>query len=202
MNLPNLLTLSRIPLTFVIVLLVYSRWTGAASLAFGLFVVCGITDWLDGYLARKRGQVSSFGIFMDALTDKIAVLGVLVALTDAKLVLPESDVIPVLLFLMILTREFMITGMRLIAALQGVVVSAEKGGKQKTVSQIIAVGAFLFIPMVERDINALTPLELQPMGEWLRHIAFAFYLVATFLTLLSGARYFLKYRQIFAEKHP
>ena len=69
MNLPNLITLSRIPLTFTVVLLIYGEWTGAATLAFGLLIVCGITDWLDGYLARKHGVVSSFGIFMDALTD-------------------------------------------------------------------------------------------------------------------------------------
>ena len=202
MNLPNLLTLSRIPFTFAIVMLVYSRWPGAATLAFVRFVVCGITDWLDGYVARKRGQVSSFGIFMDALTDKIAVLGVLVALTDARLILPESDVIPVLLFLLILTREFMITGMRLVAALQGVVVSAERGGKQKTITQIIAIGAFLVIPVIERDLSALTPIDLTPLSSFLRHMAFAFYLLATFLTLFSGARYFLKYRQIFAETKP
>jgi CDP-diacylglycerol--glycerol-3-phosphate 3-phosphatidyltransferase len=202
MNLPNLLTLSRIPLTFVIVLLIYSRWPGAATLAFVLFVVCGLTDWLDGYVARKRGQVSNFGIFMDALADKISVLGVLVALTDAKLIWPESDLIPVLLFLLILTREFLITGMRLVAALQGVVVSAEKGGKQKTITQIVAIGAFLFIPMVERDLDPLTVRDLAPLGVWLRHVAFGFYLLATALTLLSGVRYFVKYRHIFREKRP
>jgi len=116
--------------------------------------------------------------------------------------LPESDVIPVLLFLLILTREVMITGMRLVAALQGVVVSAERGGKQKTITQIIAIGAFLVIPVIERDLNALTPIDLTPLSSFLRHMAFAFYLLATFLTLFSGARYFLKYRQIFAEKKP
>lgn len=200
MNLPNFLTLSRIPLTFVIVLLIYSEWLGAATLAFLLFVVCGLTDWLDGYVARKRGLVSSFGIFMDALADKIAVLGVLIALTDARLVLPESDVIPVLILLLILTREFMITGMRLVAASQGVVVAADRSGKQKTITQIIAVGAFLFIPMIERDVNHFARADLAPLGEWLRHTAFGFYLLATFFTLLSGARYFLKYRHIFAEK--
>lgn len=200
MNLPNLITLSRIPLTFLIVLLIYCPKPGAATAAFVLFVVCGLTDWLDGWLARRRKQVSSFGIFMDALTDKIAVLGILIGLTNAKLILPESDLIPVMILLLILTREFMITGMRLVAALQGVVVAAERGGKQKTVSQIIALGAFLFIPMLERDINALLVADLTPFAEWLQHVAFWFYLVATYFTLHSGAKYFLKYRQIFADK--
>ena len=107
MNLPNLITLSRIPLTFAVVLLIFGEWLGAATAAFVLFILCGITDWLDGHLARKHGAISNFGIFMDALTDKIAVLGVLVALTDARLVLPGSRIIPVLMLLLILTLALM-----------------------------------------------------------------------------------------------
>jgi len=202
MNLPNLLTLSRIPFTFAIVLLVYGEWLGAATLAFVLFILCGVTDWLDGHLARKRGMVSSFGIFMDALTDKVAVLGVLMALTDARLILPGWRVLPALLFLLILTREFMITGMRLVAALQGVVVAAEKGGKLKTIIQIVAISALLLVPMIERDLNHFLRADLGPLLPWLHGLAFGIYLVATLLTLLSGARYCLKYRHIFAEKKP
>lgn len=200
MNLPNLITLSRIPGTFLIAVLLYSDWFGAATLAFVLFVVCGISDWLDGYLARKWGQTSTFGIFMDALADKIWVLGVLIALTDRKLILPDRDIIPVLLLLVILTREFLITGMRLVAAMRGVIVAAERGGKQKTLSQILAIGVFLLIHVLETDLNKITPVDLhQIANEFLIYLGFAFYLLATFLTVLSGARYFVKYRHIFAE---
>ncbi len=199
MNLPNLLTLSRIPLTFAVVLLVFGEWLGAATLAFALFIVCGITDWLDGYLARKHGHVSRFGIFMDALTDKIAVLGVLVALTDARLVMPNSRIIPVLMLLFILTRDFMITGIRLVAATRGVVVAAEKGGKFKTIIQIVAISALLLVPAVERDLNHFLAADLSAFLPWLRWSAFGLYAVATFLTLHSGTVYFLKYRHIFAE---
>jgi CDP-diacylglycerol--glycerol-3-phosphate 3-phosphatidyltransferase len=200
MNLPNLITLSRIPLTFAVVLLIFGEWTGAATSAFVLFIVCGITDWLDGHLARKHGAVSNFGIFMDALTDKIAVLGVLVALTDARLILPHSRVIPVLMLLLILTRDFMVTGMRLMAAKEGVVVAAEKGGKFKTILQIVAISALLLVPTVERDLNHFLRADLSPVMPWLRWFAFGTYAVATFLTLDSGARYVLKYRHLFAEK--
>lgn len=200
MNLPNLVTLSRIPGTFAIAVLLYADWFGAATLAFVLFVICGLTDWLDGYLARKMGQVSTFGIFMDALADKIWILGVLFALTDRKLILPDRDIIPVLLLLVILTREFLITGMRLAAAVKGVIVAAERGGKQKTFTQIIAIGAFLLIHMLETDLNKITPVDLNAIAnEFLIYAAFVFYLIATFLTVHSGARYFLKYRHIFSE---
>lgn len=200
MNLPNLLTLSRIPLTFAIVLLVYCEWSGAATMAFALFIWCGITDWLDGYLARKHGIVSSFGIFMDALTDKIFVLGVLVALTDARLVLASSNFLPVLMFLLVLTREFVITGMRLIAASQGVVVAAEKGGKVKTIMQIIALGAFLFVPMVGRDFSSWTGVDVRPFTLVVHHVGFGLYAVAVVLTVWSGLSYLVKYRHLFTEK--
>jgi len=127
---------------------------------------------------------------------------VLMALTDARLILPGWRVLPALLFLLILTREFMITGMRLVAALQGVVVAAEKGGKLKTIIQIVAISALLLVPMIERDLNHFLRADLGPLLPWLHGLAFGIYLVATLLTLLSGARYCLKYRHIFAEKKP
>ncbi len=202
MNLPNLLTLSRIPLTFAIVLLVYCQWTGSATAAFLLFVFCGLTDWLDGYLARKHGIVSSFGIFMDALTDKIFVLGVMVALTDARLILAQSHFVPVLMFLLVLTREFVITGMRLVAALQGVVVAAEKGGKLKTITQIVALGAFLFAPVVQKDLAQLLQVDLTLAASLVHYLAFGLYTVAVVLTVWSGCTYLVKYRHVFAEKKP
>lgn len=202
MNLPNLLTLSRIPLTFAIVLLVYSEWAGAATAAFVLFVFCGLTDWLDGYLARKHGIVSSFGIFMDALTDKIFVLGVMVAVTDAGLILAKSHFVAVLMFLMVLTREFVITGMRLVAALQGVVIAAEKGGKLKTIMQIVALGAFLFVPLLQNDLPRVVSWDTALAASLCHYLAFGMYTVAVVLTVWSGCTYLVKYRHVFAEKKP
>lgn len=199
MNLPNLLTLSRIPLTFLIVLLVYAERPGTATLAFVAFIWCGITDWLDGYLARKRGIVSSFGIFMDALTDKIFVLGVLVAVTDARLILARQHFVPMLMFLLVLTREFVITGMRLVAASKGVVIAAEKGGKLKTIMQIVALGAFLCVPVFQRDLQRLSPWDLSLVASLTHYLAFGMYTVAVVLTVWSGMTYLIKYRHLFAE---
>ena len=80
MNLPNILTLSRIPLMFIIVWLMFQTWLGAASLAFWLFIAGAISDWLDGYIARKRGITTVFGKLMDALADKILAVAGPVAL--------------------------------------------------------------------------------------------------------------------------
>ena len=200
MNLPNLITLSRIPGAFLITALLYSDFFGAATLALVLFILCAITDWLDGHLARRMKKVSTFGIFMDALADKIWVIGVLIALTDRKLILPTRELFPVMVLLIILTREFLVTGIRLVAATRGVVVAAERGGKNKTVSQIIAIIVFLLIHVLETDLNRITPRDLRLVAnEVLIYVAFAFYLIATFLTVMSGTRYFMKYRHIFAD---
>jgi CDP-diacylglycerol--glycerol-3-phosphate 3-phosphatidyltransferase len=193
MNLPNLLTLSRIPLMFIIVGLMrsHSRW--AATLAFVLFIAGAVSDWLDGYMARMRGQVSNFGKLMDALTDKIFVLGLMIGFVDV-------DVLPVFLVLLILCREFLITGMRMVAASKGVVFAAERGGKQKTVTQLIAIGILLFVPMLQTDVASMLPWNLSPWAEILHKTGLVMFVVATFFTLWSGYRYFAKYsRVVFAE---
>src|SRR5471030_2377441 len=80
MNLPNVLTLSRVPMMFVIVGLMHAEFKWAATIAFWLFIVAALTDWLDGKIARERGEVSSFGRFMDSVIDKVMVIGIMLAL--------------------------------------------------------------------------------------------------------------------------
>lgn len=193
MNLANLLTLSRIPLMFIIVALLYVDWPGAASLAFALFVVAGITDWLDGLVARRQGLVSTFGILMDALTDKVLMLGLMIALVDL-------DKVSIFLVLLILGREFLITGMRLVAATKGVVVSAERAGKQKTVTQILSIGAFLLAGAVRADLSVWLAADLSVVATYLDWLGLGLFLLATVITLTSGYRYFSKYgAMVFAE---
>jgi CDP-diacylglycerol--glycerol-3-phosphate 3-phosphatidyltransferase len=193
MNLPNLLTLSRIPLMFIIVGLMQCHWLGAASLAFILFLAAGVSDWLDGYIARRRGIVSNFGKLMDALTDKIFVLGLMISFVNV-------DALPVFWVLLVMCREFLITGMRMVAASKGVVFAAERGGKQKTVTQLIAIGVLLFVPMLENDIARVLPWNLDPFADLLHKMGLGTFIIATFFTLWSGYRYFVKYRGVvFAE---
>jgi len=193
MNLPNLLTLSRIPLMFVIVWLMRCEATGAASGAFILFVIAGLTDWADGYVARKQGLVSNFGILMDALTDKILMLGLMIALVDIGQV-------HIFLVLLILGREFMITGMRLVAATKGVVVSAESSGKQKTVTQILAVGAFLLEDVVVKDLGISEDNWTLQAANGLHWLGVGLFILCVFMTLYSGFKYFKKYGElVFSE---
>ena len=191
MNLPNILTLARVPMMFVIVGLMYEHWLGAASLAFWLFIGGAISDWLDGYLARKRGIVSVFGKLMDALTDKIMVIGIMVALAD-------QDVIPMFYVLITLCREFMVSGLRMMAAAKGVVVAADGGGKTKTVTQLIAIGFLLAAPMVGRDWAYLlgSGWDLRPLTEVVQHIGLVGFILGTFLAVWSGYRYFRLHKDI------
>lgn len=189
MNLPNILTLSRIPMMFVIVWLMRESFTGAASMAFLLFVIAGITDWLDGFYARKLKLVSNFGILMDALTDKILMLGLMVGLV-------EQGMVQIFLVLLILGREFMITGLRLVAATKGVVMAAESAGKQKTVTQIIAVGGLLLAVVFRVDLYiAGLPYALE-ISEWVEWIGRIFFWLCVVMTLYSGAKYFRKYGEL------
>jgi CDP-diacylglycerol---glycerol-3-phosphate 3-phosphatidyltransferase len=182
MSLPNVITLSRIPLMFVIVGLMYFSWPGAATLAFVLFIAAAMGDWYDGYLARKHGLVSNFGKLMDAMADKIMVMGVVIALVD-------KHEIPVALALITLCREFLVTGMRMVAATKGVVVSADSGGKTKTVTQLIALGFFLGAPMVSQDGYYLFHRHAPEFIELIGRAGIVVFVAGTALSVWSGYRY-------------
>ena len=174
---------------FLIVWLMREDFMWAATGAFVMFVIAGLTDWLDGYVARKQGIVSNFGILMDALTDKILMLGLMIALVDIEQV-------HIFLVLLILGREFMITGMRLVAATKGVVVSAESSGKQKTVTQILALGAFLLEAVFRKDFGSGNDGWAVQAAEILNWIGLTLFGLCVFMTLYSGANYFKKYGEL------
>ena len=174
---------------FLIVWLMRADFSWAATGAFVFFVIAGLTDWLDGYIARKQGLVSNFGILMDALTDKILMLGLMIAL-----VLVEE--VYLFLVLLILGREFMITGMRLVAATKGVVVAAESSGKQKTVTQILAVGAFLLEAVFRKDLGGEMNGWVFQTANILENIGRVVFGLCVFMTLYSGAKYFKKYGEL------
>ncbi len=195
MNLPNLLTLSRIPILFVIVGLLYLPLPGARVLAAIFFALGAFTDYLDGYYARKMGIVSNFGKLMDALTDKVFMVGLFIAFLAAGLL--PAWALPLLL--LILAREFLITGLRLVAASEGIVLAAEKSGKHKTVSQIVAASLLLAAEMVRVDLAQLFPDWVFP---GLLYAGWGFFVLATFLTISSGAGYLIRYWSIFTGQVP
>ena len=190
MNLPNILTLSRIPLMFIIVWLMSQTWVGAASLAFWLFIAGAVSDWLDGHIARKRGITTIFGKLMDALADKIMVIGIMVAMLGWEYPIPLAFV------LLTLCREFLVTGMRMVAAAKGVVVAADRGGKTKTLTQLIAIGCLLATPMVGWDWAYFTDYDLTWLTELLHRIGLLGFIAGTFLAIWSGWRYIRQYKDV------
>ena len=194
MNLPNLLTLSRIPILFGVVGFLYLPFAGASSLALVLFIIGALTDWADGYYARKQGLVSNFGKLMDALTDKVFMVGLFISLLVIG-ILPEWT-LPLLL--LILSREFLITGLRLVAASEGVVLAAEKSGKHKTVSQMVAAILLLFAVAIRADFSERLPSIVGDVIHW---SGLGFFVLATLLTVSSGLQYMVKYWSIFTGKN-
>ncbi len=182
-NLPNKITLARIALipVFMIIMLVPFQWgsvhigdesipvahlTGAV-----LFIIASTTDWVDGYYARKLNLVTNFGKFLDPLADKLLVSAALITLV-------QFDLVPAWMVIIIISREFAVTGLRLVLAGTGEVVAANMLGKIKTWAQIIAVAALLLHNL---------PFELVsfPFGDialW----------VAVLFTVISGWDYFAK----------
>ena len=186
-NLPNIITMSRIPMMFLIGIFFYSSFCGAKLLAFILYVLAGITDWLDGYIARKCEQVSDFGKLMDALNDKIFTIGMFI-------ILAGKDLIPlwgIFCVLLIVCREFFITGLRILMAKVGKVMEAEKLGKIKTVLQIVVVGSFFLIEMLKDEI----PWCPEELIGFLTIVNYINFVAATILTTYSGYNYLRKYRQ-------
>jgi CDP-diacylglycerol--glycerol-3-phosphate 3-phosphatidyltransferase len=193
MNWPNLITLSRVPALFAVVALLFVDIPGAATAAFGVFILGGVSDWLDGYLARRFRIVSNFGKLMDALTDKVLVVGVMIAMLvpmpgARDTLLPDWALFLVLL---IFAREFLVTGLRLVAASQGRVLAAERTGKIKTVLQLVGVSVLLLAHALEADFHhPHAARETQLVGLWLFGAAAA-------LTAFSGVGYLVKYWDMF-----
>ena len=142
MNLPNYLTLARIvivPLLVVVLLTpIADEWFGISSyaLAIGIFLAASFTDILDGHLARRRNQVSNFGKLLDPIADKLLV-------SAALIVLVEKHLAPAWAVVIILGREFIITGLRSVAATEGIVIQAQTVGKIKMWAQCVAIVALL-----------------------------------------------------------
>jgi len=183
-NIPNILSLLRvflaplvlIFLTFKFTYAVYTveeldlRVTYGDILAGAVFILAALTDTADGYIARKKGMVTNLGKFIDPVADKILVMAALISLV-------ELQRIPAWIVVVILSRDLIVTGVRMVAAAEGVVIPASRGGKIKTVFQIIAISMLIF--------NL-------PFGI---HVMWA----AMFLTVWSGMDYLIKGKKLFTD---
>ena len=134
MNTPNKLTVARMILVPFLVVFLLTGWGGEANrwICLAIFVAASVTDWFDGHLARKYNLITNFGKFMDPLADKLLVCSAMICMI-------ELDELPAWVVIIIIGREFIISGFRLIAAENGVVIAANYWGKFKTVSQMIMI---------------------------------------------------------------
>ena len=196
MNLPNKLTVSRLVLTVFFLGALFCPWPVPFrnTLALVFFCAAGVTDFLDGRIARARGLITSFGILMDPLADKIMTCSAFVAFVESTHLNPDAPVkVAAWMVIIIVARELAITGLRLLAASKGFVLAAERFGKHKTISQIVAIIALLVI-----DAKNEWPLSLQNLlqGWSVPFTAIALW-VTVVLTAASGLIYLWRNREIY-----
>ena len=196
-HLPNIITLSRVPILFVIAALIELAVPldggrpvpYCASVAFALYLLGAISDWADGWVARRYNIVSLFGKLMDALTDKILNTGMFIALLAFGL-LPRWCLFVVLI---VLVRELLITGLRLVAAGKGIILAAERSGKIKTLLQFVAIAILLGAEAATTDAWPLPAAVI----DGFRLSGMVCFYVAGLLTLTSGVGYLVKYWDVF-----
>ena len=164
------------------------------TLALVLFNVAGLTDFLDGKIARSRGLITNFGILMDSLADKILTCSAFIAFVESTHVNPNAPVkVAAWMVIIIVAREFAITGMRLLAAAKSIVLAAENFGKHKTVSQIVAINALLLLDACQD----WPPASQQFIQRWLPPAADFLLWLAVILTATSGALYLWRNRALY-----
>ncbi len=198
LNLPNILTLSRVPLMFIVVGLMYADFPWCDTLAFWLFIAAPLTDWLDGKIARERGIVSSFGRFMDSVLDKVLVIGLMIALVNGDYFAGYS-LAAMLLLLCILCREFAISGLRMAAAMRGETVDADAGGKVKTFVQLNAIGWLMGARMLSQDYPELFSGDGRDWVIGVRALGMFLFVLSAILTVWSGISYFRRYGRVLSS---
>ena len=194
MNLPNKLTVSRFALTALFLWALFSPIPFNNTLALFFFCMAGFTDFLDGYIARRRGLVTNFGILMDPLADKIMTCSAFIAFVESSHSNPTAPVkVAAWMVIIIVARELAITGLRLLAASKSIVLAAEKFGKHKTISQIVAIIALLVV-----DASAEWPVWLRELFQgWGPVFAEIALWVTVVLTASSGALYLWRNRALY-----
>lgn len=188
LNLPNILTMVRIAAIPLLCILLLSPERENGFWAAALFAAASVTDWLDGYLARRMGIVTVFGKFLDPIADKLIVMAALIMILPFKWV-------PAWMVLVILGREMIITGLRGIASTEGIVIPASNLGKFKTIFQLVAIIGLLLHYDYRWFFSIDHPLLVVNM-----HNVGMFYLwIATIITIWSGVDYLSKFVRVIAK---
>jgi CDP-diacylglycerol---glycerol-3-phosphate 3-phosphatidyltransferase len=200
MNLPNQLTLGRLVLTVIFVIITASPhgwgqgWAYTAGMV--IFAIASLTDYLDGYLARKYQLITAFGKLMDPLADKVLLCAAFVLLSETDLPGTNHVLLPGWVTVTVLAREFLVTGLRLVASAQGTVLAADRLGKHKTAWQIITACYFLvYLAAQEPALAGLrTIFAIRGFGP--REAGYVLIAITLLTTLVSGWRYFWNNRAV------
>ena len=197
-NLPNILTVSRVAAIAVFVVLATladPRYLGDRDfvmtlrlVAYILALLAGVTDLVDGYVARHFNATSDFGALMDPLADKIFVTGCMLMAVEYKLM-------PAWIAIAVLSREFMVTGLRTLAAKKQVVIRADLWGKVKTASQMVMLGIAGAAWVVDGGTAYLREEDVFGIRLW--YIWYGYMVAIVLVTMLSGLNYFIRYRKLF-----
>lgn len=201
-SIPNMLTSSRFLFAALIMLFLELSFPYAKLLALIMFAIAGLTDWLDGYLARKVYGESNFGRLMDPLADKVMVCAALVSFVGISLPSLDTVLVPAYWVVIILAREFLVTGLRLLAVEQGKVLSAGSWGKHKTVWQIIAIILILLGLTLRFDFLAGKDAEFLNQFDLILHwVALISIIAVSAITVISGAIYFVSHRDLISPQN-
>ena len=195
MNLANKLTMIRIFLVPVFLVFITVKDIPYGSIiATVIFIIASLTDQLDGYIARSRNQITNFGKFMDPLADKLLVTAALVSLVELKLVPGWAVVV-------ILAREFAVSGLRTLAASDGIVIAASWWGKIKTVTQMIAIIILLLKVNINTSANAISFVNNNSfLSGFFTYVPETIMFIAVLITIISGFDYFVKNRHVISMK--
>ncbi len=187
-NIPNILTLLRIAIIPVLVVILLSPSQRAGFWAAALFSMASVTDWLDGYLARRMGIQTVLGTFLDPIADKLIVMATLI------MIVPFGRV-PAWMVLVILGREIIITGLRGIASTEGIVIPASNLGKFKTIFQIVAIIGLL----LHYDYHWFFSVDHPYLYVNMHNVGIFYLWIATIITVWSGVDYLVKFMRLIAR---
>lgn len=202
MNTPNKITLSRLLLLPLIIFFYLADFIPFARLVSAvLFIVACLTDFLDGYLARKNNQVTTLGKFFDTIADKVLIMTGMILVIAVPIATGVAVVWPtwlgVVCIIIMLAREFIISALRQIAASQGIVLAAEKSGKIKATIQYVSISLYFIYAFILTDIVKIADMP-NNVASIINFILMIILCVATFLTIYSGVGYLIRNRKVFS----
>lgn len=194
MNLPNKLTISRMVMIPVFIALFYIQFTGHYFVALAVFAIACLTDLLDGKIARKYNLVTNLGKFLDPIADKVLVLSALVVMLTVPGIFTAglggwAIIVAGCGVALILAREIIVSGFRMVAASTGMVIAADIVGKYKTTAQDIAI----VILLIGAGVCELTS---HIFGLIINYVGLGFFAIAVILTVISGINYLVKNREV------